>query len=476
MDKVKRLKNYLDKDYTERIDFPVELVGRDGVVRRYTYGDSVRIYERRIESAHVRYADPVVASREIDHCTRRIQQLRRSWQELMQTSERRYLEQHVGVERAEPYEQGKQFLTRYLEERQLGQVLVDLGPPRLAILEESPLVLTFYVDWPVLHQGTLLYVYRLDEASQEASRVLYTEFLRRLSTLEYAPDTEKLVHSEETDAFAFVLTCVRAEAVVRPREVVRVISVPVRPTEPEQAPPTPPAEADGPWFERFIRNHPLDEDSPFQRGIEALHHNALDRAYDGFREALDENPHHRDAYAVLGALSDILHRWNDGESYLLMGSRYFPDDARIRYFLGLAAFRRQELKQAIVQLEQAIKLNPRMVRAYGLLACALALTHRRAKTVFVLERGQLVAPRDQGFLRLAVPLLRTMKWEMQSLMVGLLALLLAVAVAVVFSPLWSGLLGGVATGIVAATLIRTRRNLRALIFEWTRPSFALLPD
>lgn len=476
MDKVKRLKNYLDKDYTERIDFPVELVGRDGVVRRYTYGDSVRIYERRIESAHVRYADPVVASREIDHCTRRIQQLRRSWQELMQTRERRFLEQRGGIERSEPYERGKQFLIDFLHERQLGQLLIDLGPPRLAILEESAEVMIFYVDWPALHQGTLLYVYRFDAAAQEAARSLYTESLRRLTALEYAPDTEKLVYSDDSESFGFLLTCVRSEAVVRPREVVRVISVPVRSPEPPATAPNPAREDESPWFERFIQAPPLEDDSPFQRGIQALRQNSLDRAYDGFREALDENPHHRDAYSVLGALSDILHRWSDGESYLLMGSRYFPDDARIRYFLGLAAFRRQELKAAIPQLEQAIRLNPRMVRAYGLLACALALTHRRARTVSVLERGQLVAPRDQNFLRLAVPLLRTIKWEVQSLLMGALALLLAVAVAVVFSPLWSGLLGGAATGIVAATLLRTRRNLRVLIFEWTRPALGLLPE
>ena len=37
MTKADKLKLYGQKDYTEVIEFPVELVGKDGVVRRYTY-------------------------------------------------------------------------------------------------------------------------------------------------------------------------------------------------------------------------------------------------------------------------------------------------------------------------------------------------------------------------------------------------------------------------------------------------------
>ncbi len=37
MDKSRKLRRYLKKDYRQLVDFPVEIVGRDGVVRRYTF-------------------------------------------------------------------------------------------------------------------------------------------------------------------------------------------------------------------------------------------------------------------------------------------------------------------------------------------------------------------------------------------------------------------------------------------------------
>ena len=51
MEKARKLRRYNRKDYAQLVDFPVEIVGRDGKVRRYSFEESVRLYQRRIASA-----------------------------------------------------------------------------------------------------------------------------------------------------------------------------------------------------------------------------------------------------------------------------------------------------------------------------------------------------------------------------------------------------------------------------------------
>lgn len=76
-----RLRRYLRKDYTQIVEFPVEIIGRDGQIRRYSYDDSVRLYQRRIRSAPMRYEDGELILAEANHCRQRIEQLRRSYLE-----------------------------------------------------------------------------------------------------------------------------------------------------------------------------------------------------------------------------------------------------------------------------------------------------------------------------------------------------------------------------------------------------------
>ena len=79
MDKGRKLKRYGRKDYSQLVEFPVEIIGRDGVVRRYNFEQSVQLYQRRIASAGLRYSDASVVHAEVGHCRQRIQQLRRSY-------------------------------------------------------------------------------------------------------------------------------------------------------------------------------------------------------------------------------------------------------------------------------------------------------------------------------------------------------------------------------------------------------------
>ena len=65
------------KDYSMYVDFPVEIVGRDGLVKHYSFEESIGLYQRRIRLARLRGQANV--HKEIDHCVKRIAQLRRSF-------------------------------------------------------------------------------------------------------------------------------------------------------------------------------------------------------------------------------------------------------------------------------------------------------------------------------------------------------------------------------------------------------------
>ena len=67
------------KKYNECIDFPVEIVGKDGVVRHYSFEESISLYQRRIRLARLRFETAEQREREITHCSNRIAQLRRSF-------------------------------------------------------------------------------------------------------------------------------------------------------------------------------------------------------------------------------------------------------------------------------------------------------------------------------------------------------------------------------------------------------------
>ena len=79
MDKAKKIRRYQQKDYSSTVEFPVEIIGRDGAIRRYSFEESIRLYQRRIASADLRYIDPELIQAEKQHCLSRIGQLRHSF-------------------------------------------------------------------------------------------------------------------------------------------------------------------------------------------------------------------------------------------------------------------------------------------------------------------------------------------------------------------------------------------------------------
>ena len=79
IERVRKLRREPPKDYASLVDFPVEIVGRDGGVRRYSFEESVRLYQRRVATAAARMGDHQAAEAEAVHCRSRIAQLRRSY-------------------------------------------------------------------------------------------------------------------------------------------------------------------------------------------------------------------------------------------------------------------------------------------------------------------------------------------------------------------------------------------------------------
>ncbi len=61
------------------MEFPVEIVGRDGMVRHHGFEDAVRLYQRRITFASGRWPEAERVRDEVTHCRARIDQLRRSY-------------------------------------------------------------------------------------------------------------------------------------------------------------------------------------------------------------------------------------------------------------------------------------------------------------------------------------------------------------------------------------------------------------
>ncbi len=149
-----KVRAYDGKDYSEDIEFPVELVDRDGVVRRYSYEESLAVYHRRIQSAPWRYGDDELIRAEIYHCTRRIDQIKRSYQrksldgELGPTNPRAAL--------GEAYDPIREHYLELVRDRGL-QLNEDL-PLQLSLLDDQPGCRVYHLGFGGPRGGHLVFV------------------------------------------------------------------------------------------------------------------------------------------------------------------------------------------------------------------------------------------------------------------------------------------------------------------------------
>lgn len=341
MDKVKKLRRYTRKDYTQLVDFPVEIVGRDGVVRRYSFEASVRLYQRRIASAASRYEDNEVVDAEVVHCRRRIQQLRKSYFH-------RYGWSGFGGEDA-PIRLAGEFageLAAFLR-RFYG---VQEAPSDLAVswVADQDHGQTWFVRKGQEH-SYVLYLFRFEHYGACAGRESFFQLLR-LMQQNHGMEVERLVAFHHTADCGLVLTS----------------------TGPGAAPDPVEFKDEGPELQLFERH----AEDPYALGMALLNEGDPTAALKRFQAAQLANPWRRHIAVATSVVADMLAQPEESEAACRIGLHHFPGNATLLFHLALALTRQGRLAEARTATEQALASEAGLFAPRALLAL-LELKERR---------------------------------------------------------------------------------------------------
>ncbi|MEN0066841.1 MAG: tetratricopeptide repeat protein, partial [Myxococcota bacterium] len=346
------------KDYSELVDFPVEIVGRDGVVRRYTFEDSIRLYQRRITFAPIRYRDNDLVRAEVNHCRSRIDQLRRSYFHRYgwgtpdgQTSVEETFGDLAGELAA--------FLCRVLNSEGRPEIQFD------SIEAENDGVSTWYVTHDPNNSGMILYFHRFEGVRADQIRERFFSSLKAFERMGRSMgDAERLIAFHHTVDCGFVLTGRGADhsSIVRVKEDSRPVDL-----------------APTPWDEllEIIRK------GDYEAGLRRC------------KELVAEQPYHRNAYVAGSMLGAFLGEHLDGEDLALVGTRYFPEDGSLHYYLGLCRSRQGRGDEAETALRRALELSPDLVSARTVLVVHYVQARRYRDALDVLTARREVDPDDR---------------------------------------------------------------------------------
>jgi tetratricopeptide (TPR) repeat protein len=344
-----KLQAYDEKDYTETIEFPVELVDRDGVVRRYSYEESLAVYHRRIQSAPWRYSEDGLVRAEIGHCTRRIDQIKRSYRRKARkegvsaaSNPRAVLGEGYGLVRA-----------WYAEQiRERGLYLDPEVALLVSLLQDEPACRIYHVGVQRKAGGHLLYVYPFDRRGDSDPREAYeaARAAYRNAGL-VGVEVERLLFAEESGDVGYLLTGVDD----LPEHLVDLC----RPAHDEldAGGDTLPDPAQ-PWWMSSPEDEGEEPSTDFEHGLEALREDRNDEAIDAFRRSVEVNPYHRDAYLALLAVLDGAGRFQEAELYGEMAEAHLPGDALVKHRQGINLVRRGDLDRAVRSFDEASELNP----------------------------------------------------------------------------------------------------------------------
>lgn len=348
MDKNWKLQRYSRKDYSEIVDFPVEIVGRDGAVRRYSFEDSIRLYQRRVTFAAIRYRDQDLVGAETHHCRSRIEQLRSS-----------YFHQFGWGSTAEGIS-GEQILGSFAGEVAafICRVLQCQGRPDVSVVavdgEDGPRS-TWFVRVGSDGPGLLLYFFHLHGASAEPLREQFFETLKMLERVnDPEVDCERLVAFHHTADCGMILTARAGE--IEALEAVRGEPV----ATPDVAPPTP-------WDEV----------------VEILRTGDQMEAVERCRDLVNEQPFHQRAYLAGAVLCLALDAEYEAEDFALVGSRYFPEQGLLYHYLSAARAAQGRQEEALIDARRAVELCPDFAAARSHLVASLLFAReiREARAV-----------------------------------------------------------------------------------------------
>ena len=374
------------KDYSQFIDFPVEIIGRDGIIREYTFEQSIRLYQYRIRNARLRFHEPMRLKLEIEHCTKRIAQLRRSffaryaWESF----------QCVGAnaERLSPVIAGE--VAAYL--RRLFGAGVERPPilihsliDNLTETCETTISFSFQVE-PNPHLLLLHVFQNTAEYEQYFHSINQTTDTRMVEHLwdSYSVGEIHLVLASDDSKESFQMRQFQGELTSK--------------------------------SQKFLR-----------RGYESLLKGYSTEALDLFITVYERNPYSRGAYWGAAIVADQLRAYAETEFALVMGVNHFPHDSGLQLRLA-ASYIRRNAPESRNQLHIARQLNGNVP-----LLKFLALVHQ-------IQDGSVRNPLTR-LNELDEPLKRypgvrrTKRWLVQKLqqrLVNTIFLLSAMAMGIVF--------------------------------------------
>jgi tetratricopeptide (TPR) repeat protein len=389
MDKNWKLSRYDRKDYTELVDFPVEIVGRDGVVRRYTFEDSIRLYQKRITSAATRYRDADLARAEINHCQSRIDQLRRSFFH-------RYgwgtPEGSPAAEEAFGDLAGElaAFLCRVLSVEDRPDIVffpVSTGSPGAAGSGGAAIWYVVPQHLPRVESGMILYFHRFDplEAAESGPRSAFVRHLRELErSARVGGDAERLVAFHHTADCGFVLTGRASDY-----------------TELGQG-------------RDEVSGQPVDlASTPWDEVLEIVRKGDYEAALRRCKDLVREQPWHRNAYVAGSMIASYLGEYGQGEDLANIGSRYFPKDGALHYYLGTCLLRQGRTTEGEAALHRAVEAAPDLAAARAMLVVHYLQDGRTSPAWELLEARRRVVPderRVEAELALLEQWLRWRRW------------------------------------------------------------------
>ncbi|MCO4773579.1 MAG: tetratricopeptide repeat protein [Deltaproteobacteria bacterium] len=418
-----KLKSYDSKDYSENIEFPVELVDRDGVVRRYSYEESLAVYHRRIQSAPWRYSDELLIRAEIGHCTRRIDQIKRSHQERAASGVH-----PPSLNPRASLGQGYDLLRRFYRSalRDRGLAVDGELPMKLALLEDRPDCRTYHVGFGSGRSEHLLYVYPFDRASDSDPRTAYQTARSRYRGQVPGAGIERLLLEEETPEAGYLLTGAS--------EVVHALSALARELHSGGGSTTGPADhaTESPldWIGADLGARSDDDDAPrtsFDLGVAALRAERTDEAVDHLRNAVQENPWHREGYLALLAVLDGAGLHDEAEMYGTMAAHYLADDGLVKYRRGINMVRQGRMAEAVESFDEAGVLDDSLYQSsYFAAHVLLARGADLDGAIHRMKTAVKTAPPELGLDRLLRSLknARILRWVLRS--AGLSAALMSV--------------------------------------------------
>ena len=317
MDKSRKLQRYSRKDYTEVVEFPVEIVGRDGVVRRYSFEDSIRLYQRRVTFASIRYRDREIVDAEIEHCESRIEQLRRSY------FHRNGWGTPAGgtdpmVEFGSLAGEVAAFLCRVL--RVDGRPDISVAP-----IDTDDSAIGCYSVRPLRSEAQLtLWVHTFTVG--DPRRDAFFEQLKRIESGDNP--AERLLAFHHTADCGFVMSASAADIDVLERWQAE----------------------EEPWHD--------DSPSPLDGLADTVRLKDLAAVVAMASAMTSEQPWDLAAYTVGGAAAANLSDGILAEEFGLIGSRYFEDDAFMHYLVAAGRIQQGRYREAVEHARRAFDLEP----------------------------------------------------------------------------------------------------------------------